>query len=224
MKYFCSLLIAITLFSCKNLGGKGAGSDKLFTSATFYVRYDETDRTMMATASFKRDTNSVKLPAGLLLNNKALTYSNLPSAGRLYTLKTQSAAYLPKSSFMFADEKDESNQYVADMPQITGIKTDATIDLKKGLSFTWEGKPLLKEETLVVLVQDGLGATRALNVVGPSETAGVTFLPVQLEGLKPGKGHLDIVRKVDLRQTDAKGAGVTFQMEYYSPSIAVDLK
>ncbi len=95
------------------------------------------------------------------------------------------------------------------------------ISKSKGFNLTWEGKPLTKNETLVILLTDSKGNTQTMNRLGPSKTNTIEVIPPQLKKVEPGKGTMSVVKKSRNTFNQTGQPKASFVLEYYQDSIDI---
>lgn len=216
MKYiFFLILTTLALLSCHSQ--QNAEKRTLFC----YARYDETLKFTKAEATMQEDGNktSLEIPGGIRYQSMEMKLS--PIYGMSYRYEYP-AELVAEQVF---DWRDASNNKQVFRLPINPVKafsmSENTVSMSNPTKLTWEGSPLGKGETMVLMwenVKEGL--TLPLEVSSSIGMPQIEIPVAKLKELSPGDWTLYLVRKKLMKDTIG-GMPVNGISEFYSKAIAL---
>jgi hypothetical protein len=224
-----SFLFFSTLFlaACNTEKSATANGQTLFVE--HYVRYDDEDKTIKATATFKigdslQNAKPTAIKDGVNLNNAPLKETK-SDVGTNYNIDGPKDKFEAAYRFSFKNpltQKLYETEFL--MRQVTDIVVkDGKLDKKTGGQIAWSGGALADAEELSLRIEDAAGTNSEINIVGSGgNTADYNFRAGQLDELKPGKVKIYAVRthtaRIGQPNTAVKG---TLKTQYFAKPIEV---
>ena len=168
------------------------------TFANYYVRYDQEAETLRAEASFQEgDSSQNRSPkqfTSVLFGNQAMTL-NTAQAQRPFYLATSQGKKAEIARFRFINDQGHQQTDAIELPYISSFSIDSPINLNNPSSLRWDGPPLAKNESLVLLFIDQQNRTTSLILNGPTTASAMALPPQKIRSLQPGKHRFYLVRK-----------------------------
>ena len=202
------------MWSCKQ-------STKLHT--TSYVRYlsQEAQTNVEFKVIDEKDSTKSRKIDDAFFNDGAMERKENKIQGLFYQA-IRDGKYPDVFSFRFKDAKKEYN-FTLKASTIEGLAVKDSLAHKlNGLTLSWKGEALQKNETLTVLMVDSDGEVAEAKIQGATTKAEVAVPGAMFSGLKNGKGTLYVVKRktetVDNEQIMSDNT-----IEFYSKSVNVNL-
>ncbi len=221
MKYiFFWVLLTLTFGHCQT-----ATAPNQFLQC--YVRFDavrgqvQADATLYQSGDVGR-TQPMEMPGGVLYQGSPMQI--LPVQGLTYR-RTYAADFVPEHSFSWVDAQGGRQKVSFPMASIARFHFgDGPLLRNKPATLRWEGGPLEKGETLVLLWENrALGQTVPMEIMRSSGNASIEFPAAKISELAAGQWILYLVRK-RLAKTEAPGMSAEAILEYYSKSDTIEVK
>jgi hypothetical protein len=213
MKYIFFLVLP-TLFisACKQ------EEKKPILNLRCYVRYDVTSGQVTAEAGMSEIASgkAVEIPDGIMYQSTPMKL--LPVVGITYQ-HSYSARFVPEHRFNWLNADGEKIEFVMGISPIDSFSIGGkSIPNNQPARLEWEGAPLQKGETLVILWENSEeGLTVPMEVTTTVGKPYIDFPAEKLKELTPGKWSLYLVRK-KLTKSVVNGYQINGIMEYYTKS------
>ncbi len=220
----CALLlfVIISLPACQNNTPPKKQVEPEYLSS-FYLRYLEDTRDLRAEVYCKSLDSlqgaAIQLTQPPKFQGKEMRGIKVPGFGHRYQ-STDKQDFQADYSF---EVKLANGQVVKPAINTEALKyrINLPVSKSKGFSIEWEGKPLIEEERLLVIVSTTKGENTTMTRLGPSTLSGTRILPEQLKDLSTGKAELFIVKK---KQIDLpKATPGSLLLEYYTGTQEIDI-
>ncbi|MEY3194381.1 MAG: hypothetical protein RIQ78_478 [Bacteroidota bacterium] len=218
MKYiFFLILIILALFSCST------PEKKTNLSLFCYVRYDEAVNGVKAEATLQDPTNkkSIEIPGGIRYQGMEMTLT--PVYGLTYRYE-YTAQFLPAHVFEVRDKNNSRQVFEMSIDPVKVFSLrEKTISHSKPTVLQWEGAPLGKGETMVLMWENtAKGLTVPMEVSNTSGQSMIDIPSAKLKEIPPGAWTLYLVRKKLTKGLlgDIPTNGI---LEYYSKTLAVKI-
>ena len=125
-------------------------------------------------------------------------------------------------SFRFKDAKKDYN-FTLKATQIEGLSVKDSLAHKlNGLTLSWKGDALRKDETLTVLITDSDGEVAEAKIQGATAKSEIAIPGAMFSGLKNGKGTVYVVKR-KTESIDNEEFASDNTIEFYSKSVNVNL-
>lgn len=189
--------------------------------STFYVRYDQTERTLTAEASFfEGDTletaRSKVFQNGVLFWGGGMETQTLPGGEVRYRAEREAKFFPDTLSFTVNLGKDQSKRFPVTLPKITDFHpADTLISKSKPLVLTLDALPLSASEKLLLSFTDAKGRPFQVQVKGPTGHARISIPSGALQSLANGKAQIGLVRMLNTEIQEA-GYSTVVGAEYYT--------
>ena len=190
---------ALCLTACTTEKSATANGQTLFVE--HYVRYDDEDKTIKATATFKigdslQNAKPTAIKDGVNLNGAPLKEAK-SEVGTNYNIDGPKAKFDAAYRFSFKNpltQKLYETEFM--LRQATDIVVkDGKLNKKTGGKIAWSGGALANAEELSLRIEDSAGTNSEINIVGSGgNTADYDFRAGQLDELAPGKITIYAVR------------------------------
>lgn len=100
---------------------------------------------------------------------------------------------------------------------------EGVISKSKGFTLTWQGTPVAKTETFVLLITDVNNQSMSLNRIGETAESGMFIDPVQLSFFAPGKANFYLIRKSSADFPQEGYLRQSAEIEFYSDEITIEI-
>ncbi len=208
----------MALFSCNSQ--QKAEKHTLFC----YARYDEPLKIAKAEATLQDEVNktSLEIPGGIRYQGMEMKLT--PIYGMSYRYEYP-AAFLAEQVFDWRDANNNKQVFRMSFDAVTNFSLNQpSISLSEPTSLKWEGNPLGKGETMVLMWENAQeGRTLPLEVASSIGVPLIEIPAAKLKELSPGDWTLYLVRKKLVKDIIA-GMPVNGIAEYYSSAISVKVK
>jgi hypothetical protein len=210
--FFISIMLSIC--ACKQ-------TPKLHTIS--YIRYlsDEAQTDVMFSVIDEKDSTKNRKIEDAFFNDGAMERKENKVQGLFYQA-IRDGKYPDVFSFHFKDGKKE---YAFDCKasKIEALEVKDSLAHKlKGLTLTWKGEPLAKNETLTALLSDSEGEVAEARIQGATTKSEIQIPGAMFSGLKNGKGTIYIV-KTHTEVIDNEQLTTNSTIDFYSKVINVNL-
>lgn len=221
-----ALISNLFLAACSNTTAV-ADAQTLFVE--HYVRYDDEDKTIKATATFKigdslRNAKPTAIADGVVLNGTPLKETK-SDAGTNYNIDGPKAKFDAAYRFSFKNpltKKLYETEFLLAAATNIVVK-NGILSKKTGGNIQWEGGALTPGEELSLRIEDSKGNNSEINIMGNGKNeANYEFRPGQLDEVTAGKVTIYVVRtKVQtIEQPDTAVKG-KLQTQYFAIPISV---
>jgi hypothetical protein len=220
------LLSTLFLSACSN---SIAVADAQTLFVEHYVRYDEEDKTIKATATFRvgdslQNAKAAAIADGVVLNGVPLKETK-SDAGINYNIDG------PKTKFDAAYRFSFKNPLTKKIYETEFLLASATnivvkngiLSKKTGGNIQWEGGALTPGEEFSLRIEDSKGNNSEINIIGNGRNeANYDFRPGQLDEVTPGKVTIYVVRtKIQTIQQPNTAVKGKLQTQYFATPIRV---
>ena len=198
------LIIFATFFimlGCQSETSEAPKHDKTkpTTFASFYVRYLQSDQKANAEARFssgmtEESASSIKIDNGVFFHNGNMRAVEIESIGTRYSYDFE-GPFSESFAFRFEDPLNGKMEHVVSIPTISDYSFSEEISAKNGLKLTWQGTPLAKNESLILLINVN-NKLSSLQVQGPTKETKVDITGEKMKGVQTGEATVYLVRKV----------------------------
>lgn len=192
-----------------------------------YVRFDAVAGQVQADAIVRNGNNTiqdqpVEMPGGMLYQGSPMQV--LPVQGLTYR-RSYAADFVPEHSFSWVDAQGMRQKVAFPMSPISKFSFgDGPLLRSKPATLRWEGGPLEKGETLVLMWENrALGQTVPMEIMRSSGNASIEFPAAKVAEVPAGTWTLYLVRK-RLSKTETPGMAAEAVLEYYSKSDTIEVK
>lgn len=212
--------------SCQNDPAPAASKAKEY-HAQFFIRYLADNQEIKAEATFKvGDSIKTAKPIGLkdpiYFNKNLMDERDLKKNGIRYKSVTKGA--FPKTSnFNFNFELEPFSYEIAFSKIVSPALSADHFALSEENEITWNGDPLVKGESMVIVITDENDKTIFNTVSGPTDVSSVKLYRQQVGSLQSGKGQLYLVKKQAVKKK-VKSFNVVSIVEYYTNPIDILIK
>lgn len=205
-------------------GEKGAGKPRLI--ADYFVRYLADVAELKAQASFYEgqtlQTATPKaMPGGVTFQQSAMEVKSLGGQVLRYSLQRRST-FNPPFAFGYTNDGGEKEAYTLPLNPVESFSFKGPVSRSKGFTLVFQGAPLGKEESLVLLFSDATNQAATITVQGPQAGNELTIPAGELSKLQNGPGTVYLVRKTALIE-DSPTRYIIASGEYYTATMKVDL-
>ena len=214
---YCCVIVGV--LACKH------DSEKIFSN--FYIRFDDNTGTVNAEAVFfKGDTLERATPFipanGVFFDGGLMEQKDLGKRGIVFRSE-RSVDAKPYFTYAYKNIANKEETFEIKVPYLNNLRIDKSeVLLDSGFQLKWNGVPLLRNESLVLLLTDATQHDKNLEFQGPTTSSMIQIEASALQGLTPGTGSLAVVKKTD--QLDRIGNNRRgYQAEFYSKPISVNL-
>lgn len=212
MKFFSLISLSlILLISCKK------DNSKIYSN--FYIRYDDTDENVKAEAVFfVGDTIDNAKPFvpenGVFFDEGAMEQKDL--VNRIVFKSERSTDVKPYFEFKYKNKNKTYDKFELPLPYLSSFHiNNNSISLDSGFVVKWEGKPLAKNENMVIFITDSKNLDKNILFEGPTENSSINVLSNKLIGLSIGDGSIYLVRKSNNNEI-IENLRRSSQAEFYS--------
>lgn len=210
--FFISLILCIC--ACKQ-------TTKLHTIT--YIRYlsDEAQMNVMFRVLDEKDSTKTRKIDDAFFNDGAMERKQNKVQGLFYEA-IRDGKYPDVFSFRF---KDAKKNYAFDLKasKIEELAAkDSLAHQLNGLTLSWKGEPLSKNETLTILITDSEGEVAEAKIQGATAKTEVQIPGAMFSGLKSGKGTIYVV-KTYTKNIDNEQLTTDTSIDFYSKVINVNL-
>jgi hypothetical protein len=215
---FFSFVSALAFLACK----QPAPDPR--RSLDCYLRYDAPNGLLRAEATF-RDEASLpigEVPGGISLRGAALRKPRTPN---LPYSDEYATAFNASNLLEWESPKGTKRTFSLEIAPVTGFGFGSTTILRQQpATLSWEGAPLSKGESLV-LMWENIAARQALpmELYNASSEAKIEFPAAKLAELQPGTWSLYLVRK-RLTKSEIGNTSLSAVTEYYSHPIELQVR
>ncbi len=192
-----------------------------------YVRFDAARGQVQADATVYQGRDGgpgqpVEIPGGLLYQGSPMQV--VPVQGLTYR-RTYAAAFVPEHGFGWTDAQGLRQNVRFPMAAISSFRFgEEPLSRSRPATLRWEGGPLEKGETLVLMWENrALGQTVPMEIMRSGGDASLDFPAAKIAELPAGQWTLYLVRK-RLAKTEAPGMRAEAVLEYYSKSDTIEVK
>jgi hypothetical protein len=186
-----------------------------------YIRYDEAAKSVKAEASLQDVDKkiSIEIPGGIRYQGTEMTLT--PVYGMTYHHE-YSAAFLAEHVFEWRDKKNVKQLFSMNLDPVPEFDLGGkNISVAKGTALVWEGTPLGKGETMVLMWENTTAGLTVPMEVSTSSGRPVIDIPAaKMKDIAPGDWTLYLVRK-KLTKTMVADIPVNGILEYYTKTISV---
>ncbi len=212
---FFLFLTTLALFGC-------APKEKAQNRTLFcYVRYDEAVKAVKAEASLQDPgaKTSLEIPGGIRYQGMEMELA--PVYGMTYRYE-YTANFLPEHVFEWRDQQNSKQLSRTSLDPINSFFLPGkTIATAQPTAVQWDGTPLGKGETMVLLWENTEeGQTVPMEVSTTSGRPQIDIPAVKMKDITPGDWTLYLVRK-KLSKNKVADLPVNTILEYYTKAIEV---
>ncbi len=221
-----TISILFTL-GCKSDSKVEAPKETKHIFAKYYVRYLQTEKELKAEVSFK-EGDSLATARSIVLTDvtfeeEPMNVQNLGKTHGIRYVSRKTGLYKDQYTFNYNGDQLGSMSHAVKMNTITDFKLkDNKIDKKTGGTLIWQGKPLQKNQELILLFTDEQKKAFPLQIKGPSDKTEIKLSAKDLIGLTSGKGQLMLVKK-QISQSKEDNFSKISEMEFYSNHIDIEV-
>lgn len=223
-----TLLVAgLLLASCAGEQGNnsdGESNQKPNTFIDLYMRYMEDEKQAKVTANFyNMDEVGKRTPytEDLKMWFQGRAMDKIPGNSRPGSYQIEVEGVQP-DIFEYLLEVAKNKTQKIELDQQNKVAPEVTeLSLTTGVKINFASAPLREKETLIIIATDASNKSGSITVNGPF--GGIAILPTtNIEGLKPGKVDLYMVRKT--RSENKFGTFLAeIDLEYYLSKISATL-
>jgi len=230
MKFLISSLVSISIlltFGCQSDSKIETSKKTTHIFAKYYVRYLQTEKELKAEVSFK-EGDSLATARSIVLTNVTFEGEpmNVQNLGKTHGVRygsRKTGLYKDQYEFKYNGDQFGTLGHTIKMNPITDFELkEDKINKASGGTLIWQGKPLQKNQELILLFTDEQKKAFPLQIKGPSEKPEIKLTAQELTGLTPGKGQLMLVKK-QISQSEEDNFSKISEMEFYSKHIDIPI-
>ena len=221
--FFC---FSFFLSNCNDAPKKTSPSKEQLI-ANYYLRYMQTDQSLLAQVSFfSADSSDIKHPkvfhTPVRFQNKEMETILLPKTTRYQSFIR--GGFLENYEFQFIDKEKEKHTHQLKISPIVEflVKDQRKVSKSNGMTLAWKGESLHKNESLLLMFIDTTSKTISIEIKGRTANIEVNISPEQLRELTLGAAELYLVRQKKEHYQE-ENILVKTRFEFYTKPLKVNV-
>lgn len=192
--------------------------------ATSYIRFlseEKTTDVQFKITEEKAPTTFRKVDE-LFFNDGAMERSQNNVQGIFY--RSEKDGDFPATfSFRFKDNKNQYNTSYKTTPITSLVVKDSIANKLAGMTISWQGEPLSKDELLTIIITDADDLTAEAKIKGATAKASVNIPGAMFSGLKSGKGSVYAI-KTSISTIESENLSLDATTDYFSQTVSINIK